>query len=481
MGKNPYPTLAEWKELYHEKILLMNDRGFKEIEPRAFYRALFPEGSLQSAENDGKGNIIASQIRLSGRGHTKQWIVDDSLKVLDKVIGDEFGLIPPLSFFGKSHTKMNAHQLFAMAIDIDYVGVQQLKNMLKQFGNGVQLCPTYLVSSGKGVHLYYLLKEPIDLFHNREKILSALKEDFIRRLWNDTSSLKPDAPDITGIYQGFRCVGSLSKFGEGFPVKAWQLCDNRYTLEDIKASIPSCKIDLEPLWIKPKKLQKKSKYSLEEAKTLFPEWYQERVIEKKPPKKKTWVCNSALYDWWKDKILTSVRAGGRYYSIMALCAYGLKCGIPEKQIKQDAYNFLEHLESLTEDEDNHFTKQDVKDALRALRTDKKQASLITSRKWIENHTKVSIPQNKRNRRKQQQHLQLARGIRQLKFTIGEDVSGGGRPSKEAIVTGWRIAHPDGKKIDCHRETGLSRMTIDKWWNAPRQYTIYDCLIDGKKE
>ena len=54
------------------------------------HRDLFPEGSLQSAEHDGKGNLIATQIRPSGKGRTKQWVVDDSLNMLDKVIGDEF-------------------------------------------------------------------------------------------------------------------------------------------------------------------------------------------------------------------------------------------------------------------------------------------------------------------------------------------------------------------------------------------------------
>jgi hypothetical protein len=226
VAKRDYKTVSEWKKAYRDKAKLMNERGYRELQPKEFYRAIFPEGSLQSREHDGKGNIIATQIRPSGKGRTKQWVIDDSLNMLDKVIGDSFGLIPPLSFYGKTHTKENAHQLFAMAIDIDYVGLQQLKNMLKQFGNGVQLCPTFLVSSGKGVHLYYLLKEPVELYANREKLLSALKEDFIRRHWNDTSSIRPDNPDITGVYQGFRCVGSLSKFGEGYPVRAWQLCDS---------------------------------------------------------------------------------------------------------------------------------------------------------------------------------------------------------------------------------------------------------------
>ena len=37
--------------------------------------------------------------------------------MLDKVIGDRFGLIPPISFYGKSHTKENAHELFAVVVD----------------------------------------------------------------------------------------------------------------------------------------------------------------------------------------------------------------------------------------------------------------------------------------------------------------------------------------------------------------------------
>ena len=158
-----------------------------------------------------------------------------------------------------------------------------------------------------------------------------------------------------------------------------------------------------------------------------------------------------------------VKVGGRYFSIMALCAYGLKCGIPERQIKWDAYSFLEHLESLTEDEDNHFTKNDIKDAFKALKADKRLISTLASRAWIEKSTKVPIPPNKRNGRKQQQHLQLARGIRQLKGEMGECVSGGGRPEKVKIVEEWQRQHPDGKKIDCERETGLSRHTVLKWW------------------
>ena len=452
----------EWKSAYREKEALMLERGYPEVSPHDFYRELFPAGSLQQEPEDGKGNIIATQIRPSGKGRTRQWVIDDSLKMLDKVVGDRFGLIPPISFYGKSHTKENAHELFAVVVDVDYVGKQQLKNLLKQFGNGVQLRPTYLVSSGKGVHLYYFLQEPVQLYRNREEVLAELKEAFIRRLWNDTSSIRPDSPDITGIYQGFRCVGSQSKLGVDFPVKAYKLSENRYTLEDIKASIPSCKVDLAPLYEKPRR---KSTVTLEEAKELYPEWYEKRIVRGEPKQKSkkqggTWVCNEALYEWWKRKITEEVKAGGRYFSIMALCSYGLKCGISEQKIRRDAYAFLDHLESLTEDEDNHFSRADVKDALRALKGDRKRLSTIASREWIEDNTKVTIPANKRNYRKQEVHLARARAVQDVDYPNHEWA---GRPNAEQTVREWQESHPAGKKADCIRETGLSKPTVYKWW------------------
>ncbi|PBG44523.1 repa, partial [Clostridioides difficile] len=140
MAKRDYKTVPEWKKAYRDQAQLMNERGYRELQPTEFYRAIFPEGSLQSRVHDGKGNILATQIRPSGKGRTKQWVIDDSLDMLDKVIRDSFGLIPPLSFYGKPHTNENAHQPFAMATDIDPMAVQPLTHLLPQVGTGAQLC-----------------------------------------------------------------------------------------------------------------------------------------------------------------------------------------------------------------------------------------------------------------------------------------------------------------------------------------------------
>lgn len=99
--------------------------------------------------------------------------------------------------------------------------------------------------------------------------------------------------------------------------------------------------------------------------------------------------------------------------------------------------------------DNHFSRADVKDALQALNVDRKRLSTIASREWIENNTKVSIPVNKRNYRKQVIHLARARAVQDIDYPNHEWA---GRPSMEHVVKEWRRNHPNGRKIDCIRET-----------------------------
>ncbi|PBG42445.1 hypothetical protein BGU93_19315, partial [Clostridioides difficile] len=144
------------------------------------------------------------QQTADGKSRTQQWAIEASVQLLKQGMGASFGQIQSWSLYGATHTKENAHQLFAMAIDSDYVGLQQLKTMLKQFGNGVQLCPTFLVSSGKGGHLYYLLNEPGERAANREKTLSAVTGDFLGRQWTEQSPLWPERPDIARGTCSFR-------------------------------------------------------------------------------------------------------------------------------------------------------------------------------------------------------------------------------------------------------------------------------------
>ena len=116
--------------------------------------------------------------------------------------------------------------------------------------------------------------------------------------------------------------------------------------------------------------------------------------------------------------------------------------------------------------ENALTEDDIKSALEAY--DKEYYNFTIAD--IEALTDIRIERNKRNGRKQEQHLQFARGVREVKAKIGETVSGGGRPSgsgtAQVRVYEWRQQHPEGRKADCHRETGLDPKTIRKWWDCP---------------
>ena len=41
----------------------------------------------------------------------------------------------------------------------------------------------------------------------------------------------------------------------------------------------------------------------------------------------------------------------------------------------------------------------------------------------------------------------------------------GAEEKKAQVYAWRQEHPEGRKADCHRDTGLDPKTIRKWWDT----------------
>ena len=77
---------------------------------------------------------------------------------------------------------------------------------------------------------------------------------------------------------------------------------------------------------------------------------------------------------------------------------------------------------------------------------------------------IPLVSTKRNGRKQKDHIKMMNFVRdELNQNKTWNKVGNGRKPKKEIVEEWRKNHLDGKKIDCHRETGLSRVTIDKWW------------------
>ena len=160
--------------------------NYEEVDCVSFYRDVFPIGSFENKGEyvDGCYNGIAISVGLEDK-HIKRYTLTDDLQVLNELTeSDDFCLMSPISYAGKSRKSSNARFLYAMAIDLD--GVSEDKNvkfLLEQCEYGHEMLsfvwglpkPTYLISSGTGIHIYYAFKRPIALFPNVVKELEKLK------------------------------------------------------------------------------------------------------------------------------------------------------------------------------------------------------------------------------------------------------------------------------------------------------------------
>ena len=143
-------------------------------------------------------------------------------------------------------------------------------------------------------------------------------------------------------------------------------------------------------------------------------------------------------------------------------SYTVKCDIPEDELFTDAFSLLQFLDDMSDDEHNRFTKRDILDAMQFY-----QENYVTySRSEAERVSAIPMPANKRNGRKQEVHLKIARATLEIMNEENGNILQGrpkGSGEKSKIVEEWQQQHPDGKKADCIRETGLSKPTVYKWW------------------
>ena len=79
-----------------------------------------------------------------------------------------------------------------------------------------------------------------------------------------------------------------------------------------------------------------------------------------------------------------------------------------------------------------------------------------------------MPVNKRNGRKQEQHIRVMNAVRDVLHPDGSWRNKEGRPKGSGTaaekVREYRGEHPEATKADCHRATGLDPKTIRKWWD-----------------
>lgn len=442
---------------------------YKEVEPKYFYRQIFQHHlDVKGAFTKGKYVGIACEVTKEKKKDGKKTIVKrysitDDLDTIDELLKSEnFIIISPIGYVGKSRKSENATRMYAFSIEIDNLRLSKdkkraagLNDLLHHFDIELLPTPNYIVCSGNGVHLYYVFEQPLILFDNVKESLNRFKKAITPYFWNQyiTYDSDPKKIQFESPFQGFRMAGGVTKNGERtrifeistHPIAIEEL--NRYV---VKYGKEDCQIEI----------AYESELTLAEAKEAYPEWYERRIVNKE--KKGRWVCKRDLYDWWKRKIMIGASVGHRYHCLFCLSVYAIKCNIDEEELTSDIYSYLERFDSISDSEDNRFTEKDVIDALQAYWDRDLVTYPIGS---IAYNSGIPIERNKRNFRKQELHLAGARAIQEIndKYNGTNWRDGNGRKPKKDVVQKWRFEHPSGTPKECIADTGLSKNTVYKWW------------------
>jgi hypothetical protein len=446
---------------YYVKEQLLSEFGEK-VLPMDFYRDVFPIGSFEreGKTDDCKANGILCSVK-DGKG--RHSLIFDDLKTIQEHLDDSFVILSPIGYFGRSRSAYNASMLYGIVFDLDNVGKQQLLWILERLENPHFPRATYIANSGGGLHLYYLFDKPIPLYKSIHKKLNAFKHDMTTLIWNKyTSRIPVENRQYQGIFQGFRMIGSQCK-----------------SIKDCRVTVYKTggKVDIDYLNqfvnepYKIKSLEYESSMSLQEAKEKYPKWYENRV--QNGAEKGKWAIKRDLYDWWLNRIRTdkNLQVGHRYWCICVLASYAYKCSffdekknpnpVTEDELRKDAYSLMPIMRKLQDD----FTDDDVESALNFFQ----ECYITFPRDEVAKVSGLDMPVGKRNGRKQVLHLKLARANRDIlqeeKGQYWYDNSPHtGRKSKQDIVQEWKKNNPNGKKIDCSKDTGVHINTVYKWWN-----------------
>lgn len=419
--------------------------------------------------------IVFYQEVVDGQKKNRHRIIlkedDESLRFLS---GRKFAIMSPITYVGRNNTQENARYLYALAFDLDGVSMRCHHKMFDLVEKGIMPMPNIIVNSGHGYHLYYLLENPVALYPVIVPLLNRVKHGLTNILWNMGTSELEDR-QYQSILQSFRLPGTLTKFGKR--IRAFVTRSDRYTLEDLNGYLSKYKLSPEELFVCTGKAKYNPKgVTLSEAERMWPEWYFSRVVQKKRVGRK-WHVNRAVYDWWLHLLQEAddeIKEHHRYWCILTLVIYAVKCDVPRDEVLADALALVPKMDSYTKAEDNHFTESDVYDAMLAYDENYNKWPIKT----IEDTTTIRIERNRRNGRKQDEHLMIARATRDIVSKQRGKRSwrdGNGRPyaipdnSKEcALVTSWRKENPDNmNKSQCAKEIGLDRKTVRKWWDPDK--------------
>lgn len=486
---------------------MLDEPGWEWRDPLAFYRDVFSEGFLQErwaegerrSEFDGKPNAIALKFGPKTRKQLvkgkkvdvpviERLTVTDDLEGVSALVKASIAenapvYMAPVSWYGRNNKAANARFLHAFAVDLDGVTPAKLGSVLKQMRNGHDPAnekwvsmpqASYIVMSGRGLHLYYLLDRPVPLIPAVVPFLQQLKRRLTDVVWTDyTSEDGNEGRQYQGIYQGFRMPGTTTRLnGHGVDAKDVSKYEALAFMYAPEGAIGPQRVTLDYLvdycGIRGKEIPgelyriletKGGRTPIAEAKARWPEWYERRVVQGE--EKEGYDTNRGAYESWLSRIEDEAVVHGRYFAVLALVAYAVKCNVPLEDLERDAYALVPVLDKLSDEPGNRFTDYDVACALSAYGSNDLR---FWKNEYMCRRAKIAPHANKHNGRPQALHLEGARAIQEINDKANGTCwrDGNGRKPKRDEIRAYAAEHPEASQRAIAKALGVSPTTVNKW-------------------
>lgn len=335
------------------------------------------------------------------------------------------------TYFNNWISKKSARDLCTLIIDYDNAYSNVLLNALQNDWRSANdepfAMPTYIVNSGTGLHLYFVFDEPLPCYHKNlehiDKLYRALAIQQSRRVYAHKQ--------VQWFGQDFRMAGGLNKYnwentvfkiGEKWDVEKLAKAVNQNELEFIRSG---------------------------EKRQTFP-------LTKKKHKKHTrkgWRTNPAFYNYSLEQCRDKTKEGNRYTSMCALTVIAWKCGVPSEQLEHD---LMELLPIYNKGATRQVKEKEVYSAMKMYN----EKAIETQRASLENWQGWEYKPIKRNGRKRDIHLKIARSTRDIIHENWRE--GNGRPDKKELVIAFIKSHPEAKVTEIAKALNVSRPTVYKY-------------------
>ena len=503
--------------LQHQTRNKLLEDAFPKVVANEVYRAAFPENSLESSdeleEHTGKGNAIRMDV-------INRWFVDEhkdkhvkitgvqsvvtedliGLMVMPKAINTDnllFSNTNLNTYFGNRRLTHMIDKIHGFIIEVDdVISEEQINAFVSKLQSGLVPIPNYLVNSGHGFHIYYILDKPVD-FHNQQYAVKPVLTNIltaIRNLWwtADVSDTKPETIDIN---KAFTIIGTSNRKNKDLLVTAFRTGSVKCSLEFIRSFIdePDDNKDYDISF------PRRSKYSKEECISLFPNWAvtiwpeefdeetRSRLLNENETNRKRKasveriigdsnysVCSVSLYNWFYRLISNpkNIKHGNRYKCMLCLAIYGVKCNVSQEQVRQDLEALLPLYNSIEKkyyDEKFILNQVDINNALSVY---KRPLSNLYTYEWIMENTGIEYEPMTRRRPKgerltQAEHLKLARESLDKSYPNGSWRAHSDGETKRKILA-FIHENPSASIKDCISGGICSQSSAYKYWDYCRR-------------